>query len=1071
MEYPCVLSKFINHAETNPDSIAIQENNLKLTYELTDSLSNSLAYKLNGEDSNNNTLCFVICENRIPIILSLLGVMKAGKTFVPINPEYSDNYIGELLNTYKPAHVILDEACSNRFKNIGELGHWSIKKIIFRPCKDIAWSKPTKFSFNHDPQENLDCYIYFTSGTTGKPKGILGTRNSLNHFIAWQSNYIGDIINPKVTQLSAPSFDAFLRDVFLPLSLGGTIHIPPIKEGIIQLDELIEWINKRNINIVHCVPTIFRSILSLNTSLEQLGSLNYIFLSGEALFGKDVQNWRAKFGSSVTLVNLYGPSETTMTKFQYKIDYRKDIDGAISIGKPIEGCKAILLDRDLTPVDGGSIGEIFIYTKYHSKGYFKKPEETRKVFINHPGFKGEDKVIYKTGDLAIKDEKGNYFLKGRVDNQIKVKGIRVEIESLEMKAIKLAEINQVVFVYHHGVLGMFYTSERGENDRFSLMKKLEEEIPSQFLPLHLIFLEKLPRNYNGKVDRNLLNNKFEKLLENKEVISPKTQYEKKLAQLWADITGTKLKNIGSNHNFFEIGGHSLNAMIVINRISVEFQVQITLNEIFTNSILEDLAKKIKEKEKLHGTNQENYYEGLKRVDSEKRYYSLSHNQMKEVIGFQIRDENSFNLNFTILLEELDVARMKRSIDFLINRHEALRTKFVFKNNSYFQEITTSTKVNFELNYFDFTQNENRKNEVLKLYKNYEKYQFNLFKDFLFRVVAVKYEQESFGLLFVINHSIADEISINILKDELQNIYNQFDEKELLYPLEPEIQNKDYADFANRMIEEKNSLDYYRQKIVKNLEAQENHTFIDKISYKKSLQNQFSNWRPEKTNYFSNALGKIVYLKPPPGATYSFFIQQDLYEKMKNRASDNHTSLFSFIISTIVTWYSITHHNDVFRVYIPFSTRVSEKLQNTIGWLTSEIILALKIDHKKSFESLIKDVVLEVVESSDHRFFPHELLLEKLDVTLNNLTPLMINMINSNEEIEDFSSEHSLNGTGHFPIRFTILEYNNGLSFSVQYNKSLYKSEEIERMLNLYQQMLRQLALDSNIELQTLEICL
>lgn len=272
---------------------------------------------------------------------------------------------------------------------------------------------------NH-PEDPI--YIYFTSGSTGQPKAVLGMNKSLVHFINWEIETLG-IDHPwRVSQLTSPSFDASLRDFFVPLCSGGTVCIPQNRELILNSASLINWIESSKIDLIHCTPSLFRLFNVKSLTKEQFPNLKYVLLAGERIHPPELENWFITFGERIQLVNFYGPTETTMVKTFYFIKKADTKAPSISIGKPMKGSRVIILDERMNPCPEGMAGEIYIRTPYRTKGYYNDPELTGEKFLVNPFNNDPEDLIYKTEDQGRFLPDGNLEFLGRIDRQVKIRG-------------------------------------------------------------------------------------------------------------------------------------------------------------------------------------------------------------------------------------------------------------------------------------------------------------------------------------------------------------------------------------------------------------------------------------------------------------------------------------------------------------------------------------------------------------------------------------------------------------------------------------------------------------------------
>ncbi|MHA1830460.1 MAG: amino acid adenylation domain-containing protein, partial [Candidatus Helarchaeota archaeon] len=445
-----IYTKFEEIASQFPGNTAIEEEDKSIIYENLKFFTNRLANSLIIIRKNIQEVVCVHLESSIEYVISILGILKAGKIFMPINTHFPHTRTDLIFEKTKPTILITNEAFEKQLQlNFLKMNHKkSIKYIIvldksfnFVVKKLPSWELEKKHSSYQIENPRLKtpsddgCYIITTSGSTGKPKAILGSQKGLTHFINWETNEFNLNENTKVSFLSHVTFDVSLRDIFIPLCTGGTLCIP--KEETKQNPfKLYKWIQNNRITLIHIVPTLFRlltkAIHEFSNEKNVFPNLKYILIAGETLYGNDIINWRNIVGNHVELVNIYGPTETTLAKLFYRIkDKTIAPEEIVPLGKPIPDTKIMIIKNDKLCTNG-EIGEIHIKTPYMSKGYFNDPVLNKMFFIKDPIKTNGSEIVYRTGDLGKFLPDGNIQFIGRKDNQIKLYGKRIELGEIEV---------------------------------------------------------------------------------------------------------------------------------------------------------------------------------------------------------------------------------------------------------------------------------------------------------------------------------------------------------------------------------------------------------------------------------------------------------------------------------------------------------------------------------------------------------------------------------------------------------------------------------------------------------------
>ena len=585
MNYQSIQEMFSATAERYKNHPAIEYANQTTTYAALEAKANNLANFLIASGTQKGSIVTVLIEDPVEVIAAIIGILKAGCVFVPLDPSIPEKRLEVMVSEVSPGWFLYE----SRFSGIAE-------RIAVDSARLIPVEEYASFSNSERPQVEYQpddrCYVFFTSGSTGRPKGILGRLKGIDHFIKWEIKALGLSEGVRVSHLTTPAFDAVLRDIFVPLCAGGTICIPPGRETILDIKKLIDWMDIQGINVIHCVPSLFRAIVNEDLNSDYFAELTHVLMAGEPLLPSDVGKWVEKFGARVQLVNLYGPSETTMTKFAYFVKPDDRELESIPIGKPIEGCAAVLVDAEDKVCAPGTVGEIYIRTPFRTHGYFNQPELTQQVFVPNPFSKDPNDVIYKTGDLGRVMADGNFEFLGRRDLQVKIRGTRIELSEIDKllrahEAVKdLAVIDREdassnKFLCAYVVLGQ--PVETGEFRDY-----LSSRLPHEMIPSAFVLMDKLPRTISGKIDRKALPAPGQLRAELEKLFTPpRTPIETTLAEIWTEVLG--IDRVGIDDNFFEMGGHSLLVFQVISRVREAFGIDLPLRALFEAPTIEQQA--------------------------------------------------------------------------------------------------------------------------------------------------------------------------------------------------------------------------------------------------------------------------------------------------------------------------------------------------------------------------------------------------------------------------------------------------------------------------------------------------
>ena len=415
-------------------------------------------------------------------------------------------------------------------------------------------------------------YIFFTSGTTGVPKGILGSHKSLSHFLAWQRETFAIGPDDRVAQLTALSFDVLLRDVFLPLTSGASLHLPDEAEGLAP-GYILPWLVRERISVLHTVPALAQSWLADVPHDLSLSDLRWVFFSGERLQDTLIERWRRAFSHTGAIVNLYGPTETTMAKCFHRVIDEEPL-GIQPVGRPLPQTQVLVMSAGNQRCGIGEPGEIAIRTPFRTLGYINALDENRKRFIRNPFRDDEQDLLYLTGDRGRYRPDGTLMMEGRLDDQVKVNGVRVEPG--EAGAILAQhEALEACFVMARKddrgeIFLAAYVVAKREVNTSQLRTFLSSKLPAPAVPSAFVFLDSLPLTANGKVDRKALP-ASDNTRSIESFVAARTANEETLAAIWAEVL--QRGRVGIHDNFFDLGGHSLLAMQVVARVKSHLPAQ------------------------------------------------------------------------------------------------------------------------------------------------------------------------------------------------------------------------------------------------------------------------------------------------------------------------------------------------------------------------------------------------------------------------------------------------------------------------------------------------------------------
>ncbi|MDC7796966.1 amino acid adenylation domain-containing protein [Bacillus altitudinis] len=577
------LTKWFEHnVRKQPNAVALSAGDHTMTYAELNEQANRLARHLQKNGVGHQTVTAILAERTPELIVSLLAVLKAGATYVPIDPDYPESRIQYMLKDSGATHLLTHSSFISQTRSLAFDGTY-----LFADDQEILLMS----SENLPLEAGLDdtAYIMYTSGTTGQPKGIMTTHSNIARVVK-NTNYLTILETDTLLSLSNSVFDGFTFDVYGAL-LNGAKLVLPQKETILDMGKLTELIKGEHISVMFVPTALFHLLVDEGT--DWMRGVRKVLFGGERA---SVQHVRKAFDvmGKGRLLNVYGPTESTVFATYYPIDEAIPLEAhSIPIGKPLNQTGAYILSehRQLQPI--GMVGELCLSGKGLAKGYLNRPDLTKQVFIAHPFAAGER--LYRTGDLAYFREDGLIEYAGRVDDQVKIRGHRIELTEIEANLLMHPGVKQAVLLADHDetnhtrLLAYITCDDAWKGKLDDIKSRLKERLPAYMLPHELIELENLPLTPNGKVDKRQLP-KPEAPQGNRRVKLPANEVEQKLLVMWREVL--EREDISTDDHFFELGGHSLKAMSLLSKVSKEFEVQVPIHLLFETPTIEALSRYI-----------------------------------------------------------------------------------------------------------------------------------------------------------------------------------------------------------------------------------------------------------------------------------------------------------------------------------------------------------------------------------------------------------------------------------------------------------------------------------------------
>jgi amino acid adenylation domain-containing protein len=583
-EYPLITQQFATQARQVPKQEAIRQGNQTWSYRELHRSAYILAGVLQRAGVGKGDVVAVCGERSFGVIASMLGVFFSGGVLLTLDRNLPE----------ERQAVMLREAKAKYLLSVGQPLVADISTIQVDP----QTGRPLNARFDDDfilPTIDPDdpAYIFFTSGTTGVPKGVLGRHKGLAHFLTWQRETFKIQRSDRSGQLTGLSFDVVLRDIFLPLSSGATLCLPDATVNL-SAKSVLPWLEREQITLLHTVPSLAQSWIGDRPSGVSLRSLRRIFFAGEPLTDNLIRAWRQAFPEAGEIVNLYGPTETTLAKFGYRVPQTL-LPGIQPVGFPQPSVQGLILSKKNRLCGIGEAGEIVIRTPFRSLGYINASQRDMQRFVQNPWSDDATDILYQTGDRGRYRPDGSVEILGRIDRQVKIRGVRIEPGEIEAVLNTHSAVAQAVVVVREDSPGnkrlVAYAVRQRCQDTTTLQVRefLKGKLPQFMLPEAIVLLDSLPLTPNGKIDRRALPVPDDaRQEESKAVVLPRNAIESQLLNIWQTVLG--INNISVRDNFFELGGHSLMMVSLFDAIDRELGKTLPMSLLFEAPTIEALAQ-------------------------------------------------------------------------------------------------------------------------------------------------------------------------------------------------------------------------------------------------------------------------------------------------------------------------------------------------------------------------------------------------------------------------------------------------------------------------------------------------
>ena len=1018
-DYPkdkTVIQLFEEQVQKNPDKIAVVFYDKILTYKELDIKVNKLANHLLSYDINKEDIIGIFLDKSLEMIIAILAILKVNACYLPIDIYYPASRINYMLKDSNCKLILSSVNLNNLLDTNVDILNIDFNESFYDTCLD-------EFDYSSSSSSSDLAYIMYTSGSTGNPKGVMIEQKSIVRLVK-NTNYIEFNENDRILQTGSIVFDACTFEIWAALLNGLELYIIK-KDDLLNISSFEKFIQDYKITILWLTAPLFNQICEQNPFVFK--GVKYVLTGGDVLSPKHI-NMAKDSNPNLTIINGYGPTENTTFSSCFKIE--KKYEHSIPIGKPIAASTCYIVSKSGTLQPVGVPGELWVGGDGLARGYLNNETLTKKSFIDNVF---GDNRIYKTGDLVKWLPDGNIEFIGRIDNQVKIRGFRVELNEINAKILGFDNVKESITLILDNNNDKFicsYVVFKSKSNIDQLKKFLKDCLPTYMVPTYIIPLDVLPINTNGKVDKKALP-KIDTSFETTEYTEPITKTEQKLAEFWKRLFN--IDKIGSNYNFFEIGGDSLLAIRLSSYILDELKTEITVSSIFKYPILTDLAHFIDD---CQNTNK-----ALIQKCHNAEYYPVSSAQRRMYYASSLdNDSLLYNIAGGIILDKtLDVNRLEKCFNTIINRHESLRTYFEIVDGDIVQKILD--KVDFKLE----VENSNS-NDFDKLFNDFVK-PFNLNKAPLFNAKLINLSNNKSFLLLNMHHIISDGTSLSILMDELCSLYNNSGELPEL-----DITYKDFAVWENNKL---NSDEFNKDK----------EFWVNQFSDEIPLLNMPTNYPRPTVQSFE---GDNVFAS----------VDSNLTLKLNELSKQLGLTPYMLLLSIYyILLYKYTGQEDIV-VGSPIVGRDNVQLSNIIGMFVNSLALRNKIDSTMSFKDFANEIKNNCLNAFEHQTYPFDELVKALeikrDTSRSSLFDIMFiyqNDGNANANFDGIKSETYVPKTNiaKYDLSLEIIPENDVLSLRFEYCTKLFNKDFITRLSKHYLNIMQSVMDDNEIKIADIDM--
>src|SRR5581483_8742511 len=1028
-----------SQAERMPEAIAAVFEGHHITCKELNCRANQLAQYVQAQGAGVEQPVAVYMERSLEMLIGLLALLKAGMSYVPLDPSTPKERLAFICSETQTPFVLTQR------RLLPGLPELQVPAIALD-----AWWEETALESEQAPPDGVAgpnlAYVIYTSGSTGQPKGALITHEGLLNLVLWYQRTASLTRQDRTALTAGLAFDAAAYEIWTSLACGTTLCLPNEESRVLPF-KLQDWLIERAITCCFVATPIAEELLQLDWPNAARVALRTLYTGGDRL------HHYPSASLSFVLGNLYGPSENTVITSYIHLEAGTQIHPAPPIGKPIDNVQVYVLDDALQPVAPGAAGELYIGGIGLARGYLHRPDLTAERFLPHPFSCEPGARLYRSGDLVRTLPDGNLDFLGRSDQQVKLRGYRIELGEIEITLTAHPAVQEAVVVLREERSGEkrlvayivptreLLAASTNEQDAASLLRSqlrlfLGQRLPEYMLPTHFVLLEHLPLTANGKVDRQALpTDDLSQMVVPDLLVETRTPAEETLTRIWSQLLG--VERVGTNDNFFELGGHSLLATQMIGRLRQTWQVEMSLRSLFEAPTIAELAAVIEEQ--VQHQRQQPPTPALLSLHDDQPL-SLSFAQQRLWFLDQLEPDNPFyNISMAISIQGgLQVNLLERCLSEIIRRHEVLRTSFAVFDGRPGLVVAPPLAVTIPLIDLSALPGKREREELVKVLEIQEgRLPFQLTESPLLRARLLRLNKEAHLVLLSMHHIVSDDWSIEIFFRELSLLYDAFSHGQ---PSPLPALSLQYADYAAW---QRNWLQGQR--------------FEDQVTY----------WRHQLQDL---PLLQLPSDHPHPvaqshhGATFQFALNAEVTEELRGVCQREKVTLFMGLLAAFQALLSRYSGQQDLAVGSPIANRSRAEVKDLIGFFANTLVFRSTLTNTMTFTDLLAQVRQTALDAYTHQDVPFEKLVEELQPERNLIRQPLFQAAFAllNDPIKTLrAADLSLslldidNRTAKFDLILFMRDEREQLVGSFEYNADIFEAPTIERLVGHFQVLLRE----------------